>query len=154
MAIDDATVAPLIALYPALGSIDDGERQQVLSTDAALVTAPAGVRLFEEGQPCRGFPLVLRGSVRVVRGSPEARQIELYRVKDSVMIRSWWMRLTGLSAIQLETSDRTMPQLGIPAIKGGTEMRELLRKQVELQRDKKRVREMDFDDAGDADFGD
>jgi hypothetical protein len=27
-------------------------------------------------------------------------------------------------------------------------MRELLRKQVELQRDKKRVRELDFDDAG------
>ena len=94
--------------------------------------------------------------LRITRGviNQKIDEIELYRVKDSVMIRSWWMRLTGLSSIQLETSDRTMPQLVIPAIKGGTEMRELLRKQVELQRDKKRVREMDFDDAGDADFGD
>ncbi len=79
-------------------------------------------------------------------------EIELYRVKDSLMVRVWWMRLTGLASILLETSDRTMPQVVIPAISGGTEMRELLRKQVEIQRDKKRVREMDFDDAGDVDF--
>ena len=73
-------------------------------------------------------------------------EIELYRVKDTLMVRTWWMRLTGLASIQLETSDRSMPQLIIPAIHGGSEMRELLRKQVESQRDKKRVREMDFDE--------
>lgn len=73
-------------------------------------------------------------------------EIELYRVKDSLMVRVWWMRLTGLASIHLETSDRSMPQLVIPAIRGGVEMRELLRKQVEAQRDKKRVREMDFDE--------
>ena len=79
-------------------------------------------------------------------------EIELYRIKDSFLRRSWWMRLTGLASIQLETSDRTMPKLTIPAIRGGAELRELLRKQVELQRDKKRVREMDFDDADEIDF--
>jgi uncharacterized membrane protein YdbT with pleckstrin-like domain len=73
-------------------------------------------------------------------------EIELYRVKDTLMVRTWWMRLTGLASIQLETSDRSMPQLVIPAIHGGSEMRELLRKQVESQRDRKRVREMDFDE--------
>jgi hypothetical protein len=62
------------------------------------------------------------------------------------MIRTWWMRLTGLASIQLETSDRSMPNLVIPAIYGGNDMRELLRKQVEFQRDNKRVREMDFDE--------
>lgn len=80
-------------------------------------------------------------------------EIELYRVKDTAMVRPWWMRITGLSSIQLETSDRTMGRCVIPAIQGGIEMREILRKQVELQRDKKRVREMDFDEAGDMDFG-
>jgi uncharacterized membrane protein YdbT with pleckstrin-like domain len=74
-------------------------------------------------------------------------EIELYRVKDTLMVRTWWMRLTGLASIQLETSDRSMPQLIIPAIHGGSDMRELLRKQVEAQRDKKRVREMDFDES-------
>jgi uncharacterized membrane protein YdbT with pleckstrin-like domain len=76
-------------------------------------------------------------------------EIELYRVKDSQMIRPWWMRLTGLASIVLETSDRTMHKLEIPAIHGGVEVREILRKKVELQRDRKRVREMDFDDHGD-----
>ena len=86
--------------------------------------------------------------LRITKGviNQHVDEIELYRVKDSLMIRTWWMRLTGLASIQLETSDRSMPQLVIPAIHGGTEMRELLRKQVEAQRDKKRVREMDFDE--------
>jgi hypothetical protein len=48
-----------------------------------------------------------------------------------------------------------MTNLAIPAISSGVEMREILRKQVKLQRDKKRVRERDsdgtaaIDDAGD-----
>ncbi|MGA0845223.1 MAG: PH domain-containing protein [Luteolibacter sp.] len=75
-------------------------------------------------------------------------EIELYRVKDSLLMRPWWMRLFGLSSIQLETSDRSMPQLLMPALENGDEIREILRRQVELQRDRKRVREMDFDDAG------
>ncbi len=89
--------------------------------------------------------------LRVTRGviNQKIDEIELYRVKDSQMVRPWWMRLTGLASIVLETSDRTMPSLVIPAIHGGADLREILRKQVELQRDKKRVREMDFDDHGD-----
>ena len=76
-------------------------------------------------------------------------EIELYRVKDTLMVRTWWMRLTGLASISIQTSDRSLPTLVIPAISNGTELREQLRKQVETQRDTKRVREMDFDDAGD-----
>jgi hypothetical protein len=34
----------------------------------------------------------------------------------------------------------------IPAIPGGSELRETLRRQIELERDRKRVRELDFDD--------
>jgi uncharacterized membrane protein YdbT with pleckstrin-like domain len=75
-------------------------------------------------------------------------EIELYRVKDSQMVRPWWMRLTGLASILLETSDRSMAQLTIPAIYGGAMVREILRKQVESQRDRKRVREMDFEEHG------
>lgn len=79
-------------------------------------------------------------------------EIELYRVKDTLVLRPWWMRLTGLASIALETSDRTLPKLVIPAISDGMKMRETLRKQVEIQRDKKRVREMDFDDSMDGDL--
>lgn len=88
--------------------------------------------------------------LRVTRGviNQKIDEIELYRVKDSQMIRPWWMRLTGLASIALQTSDRTLPHLVIPAIHGGENVRELLRKHVELERDRKRVRETDFDDVG------
>jgi uncharacterized membrane protein YdbT with pleckstrin-like domain len=75
-------------------------------------------------------------------------EIELYRVKDSLMTRPWWMRITGLATVELQTSDRSLPTVLIPAIHNGVEVREQLRKQVELIREKKRVREMDFDEAG------
>jgi hypothetical protein len=39
-----------------------------------------------------------------------------------------------------------MPQIDIHAIKDSLELRESLRKKVEAMRDKKRVREMDFDE--------
>lgn len=86
--------------------------------------------------------------LRFTRGviNQQIDEIELYRIKDSLLLRAWWMRVLGLSSVSLETSDRTMQKLVIPAIVGGMEMRELLRKQVELIRDKKRVREMDFDE--------
>ena len=92
--------------------------------------------------------------LKITRGviNQHVDEIELYRIKDTQLLRSWWMRLTGLAAVNMETSDRTMPKLVIPAIQDGAAMRELLRKQVEIQRDKKRVREMDFDDASDIDF--
>ena len=86
--------------------------------------------------------------LRITRGviNQQVDEIELYRIKDSFLLRVWWMRMVGLASISLETSDRTMQKLVIPAISGGMEMREILRQQVELIRDKKRVREMDFDE--------
>lgn len=98
----------------------------------------------------RGFELTSE-RLKITSGviNQHVDEIELYRVKDSQLLRSWWMRLTGLASINLETSDRSMPNLVIPAIRGGGDMRELLRRQVEIQRDKKRVRELDFDEAAD-----
>ena len=70
----------LASLYPVLGEIAAAEREAVLASEAQLAHVPAGTLLFEEGTPCQGFPMVLRGSVRVARGSPGGRTLELYRV--------------------------------------------------------------------------
>jgi len=93
--------------------------------------------------------------LRYTRGviNQQVNEIELYRVKDTVMVRKWWMRLTGLTAIELISSERSIPDLIIPAVSGGAEMRELLRKQVEFQRDMKHVRETDLDEAPVGDGG-
>ena len=74
-------------------------------------------------------------------------EIELYRVKDSLLIRSWWMRPLGLASIQLTTSDRNQPSVAIPAISNGLEYREILRQEVEAIRAKQRVREVDLTDS-------
>ena len=98
---------------------------------------------------CQVFQLTTQ-RLRITTGviNQKIDEIELYRVKDTLMLRPWWMRLTGLASISLQTSDRSLPSLVIPAIPKGEELRELLRKQVEAQRDTKRVREMDFDEPG------
>jgi uncharacterized membrane protein YdbT with pleckstrin-like domain len=73
-------------------------------------------------------------------------EIELYRVKDVLIKRKWWMRILGLGSLHLQTSDRSLPNITIPAISDAVNLREILRKEVEAVRDKKRVRELDFDD--------
>jgi uncharacterized membrane protein YdbT with pleckstrin-like domain len=73
-------------------------------------------------------------------------EVELYRVKDVLVERKWWMRIFGLGSLYLETSDRSLPQVTIPAISDAIGLREILRKEVEAVRDKKRVREFDFED--------
>lgn len=72
--------ARLTALYPAIATLPVPLRSQVLTTQAQHVRVPPGTRLFEEGAPCQGFPLVLQGEVRVARGSAGGRSLELYRV--------------------------------------------------------------------------
>jgi CRP/FNR family transcriptional regulator len=46
----------------------------------APIQVPAGTELFSENAPCRGFPLVLEGEVKVSRHSGDGRSLELYRV--------------------------------------------------------------------------
>lgn len=72
--------ALLGATYPALASMPADLRDPVLAGHAQAFDVPAGTTLFDEGSPCRGFPLVLSGEVRVARGSAQGRALELYRV--------------------------------------------------------------------------
>jgi CRP/FNR family transcriptional regulator len=70
----------LLALYPAIDALPDALRNAGLQQHMAWAEVGAGSVLFEEQAPCRGFPLVLAGEVRVARGSPRGRSLELYRV--------------------------------------------------------------------------
>lgn len=81
MRIVEATVSPFGALharYPALSRVWPADAQAVGVTGPLEV--PAGAVLFSENEPCRGFPLVLDGEVRVSRHSADGRSLELYRV--------------------------------------------------------------------------
>lgn len=75
-----ATLERLQSLYPALRDLPPADTAAVLAQDSPHVEVPAQTLLFDEGTPCMGFPMLLRGCVRVARGSPGGRQLELYRV--------------------------------------------------------------------------
>jgi CRP/FNR family transcriptional regulator, anaerobic regulatory protein len=79
------TLARLLSSYPAIAALPADARDRVLQTQVQQFVVPDGTRLFEEGTPCQGFPLVLSGAVRVARGSPTGRTLELYRVTPGEM---------------------------------------------------------------------
>ena len=79
--------------------------------------------------------------------SQQIDEIELYRVKDMTIQRPFWLRVLRLSNLVMHTSDRSHPELVVKAVSDVHELRETLRNHVELLRDRKRVREVDFDGA-------
>lgn len=71
-------------------------------------------------------------------------EVELYRVKDVNLTRSMFERVLGLGTVTLLTSDRGQENILIRSVRKSDELREHLRSQVEIVRDRKRVREVDF----------
>jgi CRP/FNR family transcriptional regulator, anaerobic regulatory protein len=76
--MEDVVAAELQAAYPALQGLD-ATALAVMLADAQLVDLPTGTALFGAGAPCRRFPFVLRGSIRVSKVG-EGRELQLYRV--------------------------------------------------------------------------
>lgn len=72
--------AAILALYPVLRDLP-ADRIDRLVQPQALVQIPAGHQIFAERQPCQGFPLVLAGSIKVVKSTPNGREMLLYRVE-------------------------------------------------------------------------
>lgn len=67
-------------LYPVFRSLPD-ERVAALCQPAACRDLPAGAQLFSEQQDCLGFPLLLSGTIKVVKTTAGGREMLLYRVE-------------------------------------------------------------------------
>ena len=83
-----ATEAQVAAIYPALAGLPPALAAAIDALPVAEV--PAGSVLFREGGGCRGFPLLLEGTIRVAKEAPGGRGIVLYRVQpgESCVITS------------------------------------------------------------------
>jgi CRP/FNR family transcriptional regulator len=75
-----ATLRQAAGHYPVLTGLPADEVGAVFATEARRLSVAPGTLLFEEGAPCQGFPMLLEGAIRVARGSPSGRTLELYRV--------------------------------------------------------------------------
>ena len=69
----------LLARYTVLAALPASEVDDLCRTRSLQL--PAGAELFAEHSPCLGFPLVLEGSVKVLKSSPSGRAMLLYRVE-------------------------------------------------------------------------
>lgn len=69
----------ILNLYPPLAGLPS-EQLSALLLPKAVMQLPAGTQVFTEQQPCRGFPLLLDGSIKVVKQAASGRELLLYRV--------------------------------------------------------------------------
>ena len=67
-------------------------------------------------------------------------EILLYRVRDIDTSRSLWQRLFGVGTVTVCSSDKTMPNLVLKNIKDPVEVKEMIHRQVEDAKIKRRVR--------------
>ena len=67
-------------------------------------------------------------------------EILLYRVRDIATSRNLWQRIFGVGTVTVVSSDKTMPTLVLKNVKDPMLVKELIHKQVEEMKIKRRVR--------------
>ena len=67
-------------------------------------------------------------------------EILLYRVRDIDTSRTLWQRIFGVGTITVVSSDKTMPTLVLKNVKDPVFVKELIHKQVEEMKIRRRVR--------------
>ena len=69
----------VLKLYPALAGLPAARLAELIRPEAVM-HLPAGTQVFAEHQPCQGFPLLIDGSIKVVKLATSGRELMLYRV--------------------------------------------------------------------------
>jgi CRP/FNR family transcriptional regulator len=77
--LTDDTLSRIMQQYPVLRGLSSSEFGELFET-ANLLQLAAGTVVFDEKQRCQGFPLLLSGSLRVVKSAASGRELRLYRV--------------------------------------------------------------------------
>lgn len=119
----DELVQLLLERYPALADVPVPRLEADLAA-VPLIEVPERAVLFRELAPCTGFPFVLDGEVRVARGSPDGRELELYRVHPGeicVMSTSCLLGSRPMSAHGTAVSRSRLVMVDRPTLLGWTE---------------------------------
>ncbi len=109
----------LLDLYPLLGGLS-AARFDELFGNLEEARFPAGTMIFDENQPCQGFPLFTAGSVRVIKAAPNGRELQLYRVHSGetcILTTSCLLGHTPYHARGIVEEETGMVVLSPPAFK-------------------------------------
>lgn len=79
----------IASAYPFLADLPPALLAR-FEAEAAVRRLPASERVFDEHDACRGFPLVISGTIRVAKADPRGRRLKLYDVGpgDSCILTS------------------------------------------------------------------
>ena len=90
---------------------------------------------------CRIYEITTE-RIKVTQGvfSRRTEEVELYRIRDYRLEEPFWIRLFHLGNIALSTTDNSNTQLVIEAVPDADELRNQIRKYVEVCRATKNVR--------------
>jgi CRP/FNR family transcriptional regulator len=100
----------LAALYPVLDALPAPVRAR-LQAESQPMTVPAGTVLFDDYQPCQGFPFVLSGAIRVLKLAANGRELPLYRVlpgESCIVTSSCLLGHNDYNARGIAESDTTL----------------------------------------------
>ena len=77
-------------------------------------------------------------------------EVLLYRVRDLELRLSLGQRIFGVGSVIVHSSDKTMPTLELKNVKIPREVKEMIFRQVEDCKERRRMRTMEFVGGGDA----
>lgn len=77
--LNQEATSRLLQQYSMLRELPAAKLEALLA-QASLVHLPAGTMVFDENQPCQGFPLLLSGSIHVIKSAISGRELQLYSV--------------------------------------------------------------------------
>jgi len=77
--LDHDTQSRLLQQYPMLQELSAANQAGLLAATSVMYL-PAGTVVFDENQACKGFPLLLSGSIHVIKAAPNGRELQLYSV--------------------------------------------------------------------------
>ena len=92
--------------FPFVRNLPQALRDSLLES-ARHVSINAGTTLFEDGNACKAFPLVLSGSVRVIKATSEGREMLLYQIEPGQFCLLTSSCLLGRSAYPASGLART-----------------------------------------------
>lgn len=108
--IDRTTMDHVLRIYPMLRDLPAPVLAELVASATAM-QVPAQAMMFDESQPCTGYPLLLSGSARVVKASPNGRELHLYYVEPGEACILTSSCLLGRSTYQARCLAQTPLQL-------------------------------------------
>lgn len=77
--INQETQSRILDLYSLLKELAAADLSKLFAP-ATYMKVPGGAPVFDETQPCMGFPLLLSGTARSIKSSASERDLHLYQV--------------------------------------------------------------------------